>query len=94
VSVAPIAGIGAGSEAGMAIDQFDGPDAGYLVLCNEEGRYSLWPAFAQVPVGWTVVPPEPGGSDGLEHLLAGWPSTSDRPLAGATRAAASVPGPL
>jgi MbtH protein len=27
----------------------------YLVLVNAENQHSLWPAFAEVPAGWTVV---------------------------------------
>ncbi|MGG1518007.1 MbtH family protein [Paenibacillus oryzisoli] len=25
----------------------------FYVLVNEQGQYSLWPAFAHVPAGWT-----------------------------------------
>lgn len=34
---------------------FENPDASYLVLVNAENQHSLWPAFAEVPAGWTVV---------------------------------------
>ncbi|MFF1413402.1 MbtH family protein [Streptomyces sp. NPDC058289] len=34
---------------------FEDPEAEYLVLINEEKQYSLWPKFAEVPAGWTVV---------------------------------------
>jgi MbtH protein len=27
----------------------------YRVLINEEGQHSLWPAFIEIPHGWTVV---------------------------------------
>ncbi|MEV7007417.1 MbtH family protein [Streptosporangium sp. NPDC051022] len=33
---------------------FDGPDGRFLVLVNDEGQHSLWPAFIDVPAGWTV----------------------------------------
>jgi MbtH protein len=33
---------------------FENPDASYRVLVNDEGQHSLWPAFADVPAGWTV----------------------------------------
>ena len=26
----------------------------YHVLINEEGQHSLWPAFKEVPLGWTI----------------------------------------
>ena len=34
---------------------FDDTEGTFLVLVNEEGQHSLWPAFAEVPAGWTVV---------------------------------------
>jgi uncharacterized protein YbdZ (MbtH family) len=34
---------------------FDTPDGTFSVLVDDEGRHSLWPSFAGVPAGWTVV---------------------------------------
>lgn len=34
---------------------FEVADANYTVLRNDENQHSLWPAFADVPDGWTVV---------------------------------------
>jgi len=34
---------------------FDDEDGSFLVLVNDEGQHSLWPAFAEVPDGWRVV---------------------------------------
>ncbi|MDR3082688.1 MAG: MbtH family protein [Streptomyces sp.] len=31
---------------------FDNEEATFLVLVNDEGQYSLWPAFAEIPEGW------------------------------------------
>jgi MbtH protein len=33
---------------------FEDPDGTYLVLVNDERQYSLWPAFAELPAGWSV----------------------------------------
>lgn len=33
---------------------FDDQDGTFLVLVNDEGQHSLWPAFAQQPDGWKV----------------------------------------
>jgi MbtH protein len=33
---------------------FEDKDGTYLVLINDEGQYSLWPAITEVPAGWTV----------------------------------------
>jgi MbtH protein len=34
---------------------FDDNDGTFLVLVNDEGQHSLWPDFADVPVGWDRV---------------------------------------
>lgn len=34
---------------------FDDEAGRYKVLVNDEGQHSLWPDFADVPGGWTVV---------------------------------------
>jgi MbtH protein len=31
---------------------FDDENASFCVLVNEEGQYSLWPVFADIPAGW------------------------------------------
>ncbi|MFD9726086.1 MbtH family protein [Streptomyces sp. NPDC059072] len=33
---------------------FDNEDGTFYALVNEEGQYSLWPTFADVPAGWVV----------------------------------------
>lgn len=39
-------------KAVSGVNPFDDPDATFLVLVNDEGQHSLWPAFADVPDGW------------------------------------------
>ncbi|WP_028647579.1 MbtH family protein [Nocardiopsis sp. CNT312] len=39
----------------MATNPFDDSDGSFLVLVNDEDQHSLWPEFAPVPEGWTVV---------------------------------------
>jgi MbtH protein len=34
---------------------FDDNDGTFFALINDEGQYSLWPAFADVPDGWQAV---------------------------------------
>jgi MbtH protein len=36
------------------VNPFDDPDGEFLVLVNNEGQYSLWPQFCEVPEGWDV----------------------------------------
>jgi MbtH protein len=37
------------------INPFENEESTYHVLVNDEGQYSLWPSFIDVPKGWTVV---------------------------------------
>jgi uncharacterized protein YbdZ (MbtH family) len=39
----------------MTTNPFDDDSIEHLVLVNDEDQHSLWPAFAEVPAGWTVV---------------------------------------
>lgn len=32
---------------------FDDENGSFHVLVNDEGQYSLWPVFAEIPAGWT-----------------------------------------
>lgn len=60
---------------------FDDPDGTYFVLVNAEGQRSLWPAFADVPAGWTV---EHGPTDRgacVEYVNAHWTDMRPRSLA-------------
>lgn len=57
---------------------FEDPDASYLVLTNDEGQHSLWPAFVDVPAGWTVAHPEDTRQNCLDHIERNW--TDMRPL--------------
>jgi MbtH protein len=45
---------------------FDNAEGRFLVLVNDEDQHSLWPSFAEVPAGWTVV----FGEDSREACLA------------------------
>ncbi|WP_228561783.1 MbtH family protein [Catenulispora rubra] len=51
---------------------FEDPDANYLVLVNDEGQHSLWPAFIEVPVGWTSVFGEAARQECLDYIEANW----------------------
>ncbi len=51
---------------------FEDEDGAYLVLVNDEGQHSLWPAFAEVPAGWTVAHPEDTRQACLEYVERNW----------------------
>lgn len=60
---------------------FDGQDGPYSVLTNTEGQYSLWPDFAGVPAGWTVVHGPAERSECLDYVTANWTDMRPRTLA-------------
>ncbi|MFC4564150.1 cytochrome P450 [Nocardiopsis mangrovi] len=51
---------------------FEDPDGSYLVLVNDDGQHSLWPAFADVPPGWTVRHGRAGRDACLDHIERAW----------------------
>jgi MbtH protein len=51
---------------------FDDENGEYLVLVNDEGQYSLWPAFRDVPAGWTTVGPRGARQLCLDYIEQTW----------------------
>jgi uncharacterized protein YbdZ (MbtH family) len=51
---------------------FEDETADYLVLVNDEGQHSLWPAFAGVPDGWTQVLGPGGRPECLDYVERTW----------------------
>lgn len=51
---------------------FDEPEGRFLVLVNDEGQYSLWPSFAEVPAGWRVELAETERESALTHIELNW----------------------
>jgi MbtH protein len=56
----------------VTTNPFEDPAASYLVLVNEEGQYSLWPVFADVPGGWEVVFGEAARQECLDFIERSW----------------------
>ena len=67
---------------------FEDQDATYLVLVNDEAQYSLWPAFADVPDGWTVAHPEDSREACLEYIESSWTDMRPKSLVEAMDAGA------
>lgn len=59
---------------------FDDPDGRFLVLVNDEGQHSLWPAFADVPEGWRVALDVTDRATCLEYVSATWQDIRPRSL--------------
>jgi MbtH protein len=57
---------------------FDDENGEFLVLINDEGQYSLWPTFADIPAGWTAVGPRGRREECLAYIEENW--TDMRPL--------------
>lgn len=51
---------------------FEDENGSYFVLINDEGQYSLWPSFAEVPDGWSVVYEEAGRQACLDYINEHW----------------------
>jgi MbtH protein len=65
---------------------FDDEAAKFIVLVNDEGQYSLWPVFADVPTGWSVVYGETDRAACLEYIEQSWTDMRPRSLAEAMAA--------
>lgn len=76
----------------MSSNPFDDPDGHFLVLANAEDQHSLWPNFAEVPAGWTVVFGAPDGADrdsALQYVDENWTDLRPRSLRERMSAAAA-----
>lgn len=51
---------------------FEDEDGEYVALVNEEGQYSLWPTFKDIPEGWTVTGPRGARKDCLAYIEEHW----------------------
>jgi MbtH protein len=70
----------------MNTNPFDDPDGTFLVLVNEEGQHSLWPAFCAVPAGWQVARGECSRAAALEYVEENWTDLRPKSLVRATTA--------
>jgi MbtH protein len=51
---------------------FDDDNGEFLVLMNDEGQYSLWPTFRDVPSGWTAVGAQRSRKECLDYIEQHW----------------------
>ncbi|MDQ3404970.1 MAG: MbtH family protein [Actinomycetota bacterium] len=63
---------------------FEDENATYLVLVNDEGQHSLWPAFVDVPAGWTVAHAEDTRQECLAYVERNWTDLRPKSLITAT----------
>jgi MbtH protein len=60
---------------------FDDQGGAFVVLINEQGQHSLWPASTEVPAGWSIAYQQNGRQACIEYVNNNW--TDMRPRAGA-----------
>jgi MbtH protein len=53
-------------------NRLEGDDIEYVVVVNHEEQYSLWPAFREVPAGWTTVGPQRSRAECLAWIEENW----------------------
>ncbi|WP_272492966.1 MbtH family protein [Streptomyces noursei] len=51
---------------------FEDENGEYLVLINDEGQYSLWPTFIDVPAGWKTVKGKDNRQACLDFIDENW----------------------
>lgn len=56
----------------MLMNPFDNEKATFCVLINDEDQYSLWPTFAEVPAGWTIVHAAETRKSCLDYVEEHW----------------------
>ena len=71
---------------------FEDEEAEYLVLVNDEGQYSLWPAHLDIPNGWTTTGPRGQRGTCLGWIDANWTDMRPKSLIAAMEAAARPNG--
>lgn len=54
------------------MNPFDDEDGVFYALINDEGQYSLWPTFADVPEGWEIVFGEDTRKACLDYIEENW----------------------
>jgi MbtH protein len=60
---------------------FEDDEGQYLMLVNDEGQHSLWPAAVAVPDGWRSVRPADTRQGSLDHINQQWTDMRPRTLA-------------
>ncbi|SDD25333.1 MbtH family protein [Actinokineospora iranica] len=67
---------------------FEDNDGTYLVLVNAENQHSLWPAFADIPAGWTVAHDKDTRDGCLAYVEQHWTDLRPASLVRETEASA------
>jgi len=60
---------------------FDDQGGAFVVLINDQGQHSLWPAAAEIPAGWSTACEQNRRQACIEYINENW--TDMRPRTGA-----------
>jgi uncharacterized protein YbdZ (MbtH family) len=64
----------------VSLNPFDDDNEDFFVLVNNEEQHSLWPGFADVPVGWRVVFGAADRAACLDYVEQNWPDIRPKTL--------------
>ncbi|MEU6716641.1 MbtH family protein [Nonomuraea sp. NPDC046802] len=56
----------------MDTNPFEDENGSYLVLVNDDGQHSLWPAGIDVPSGWRVALQASSRASCLDYIETHW----------------------
>jgi uncharacterized protein YbdZ (MbtH family) len=62
------------------MNPFDDENGNFLVIVNDEGQYSVWPSFRDVPAGWTETGPQGSRRECLDWIETNWTDMRPRSL--------------
>jgi len=51
---------------------FEDDSVDYLVLINHENQHSLWPAWREIPLGWSAIGPKGKRQECLAWIETHW----------------------
>ena len=54
------------------VNPFEDESAEFLVVINDEGQYSLWPTFRDIPDGWSAIGSRRTRQECLDYIEAHW----------------------
>jgi MbtH protein len=72
----------------MTTNPFENENGVYHVLINDEGQYSLWPSFVEVPEGWTIIVKSDTRAACLEFINKYWTDMRPKSLIAAMEGSA------
>lgn len=64
----------------MSTNPFDDENGIFYALVNDEGQYSLWPTFVDVPAGWSIVHGPGPRQSCLDYIEVNWTDMRPRSL--------------